>query len=460
MQQLDALVGRSSRAASIIWACVTLAVAATVWLLLKDTGAIPPEFYQAEPGTIVPFAFTSVVIVWLVLGALLFALRSQTVRETRGFKLVCAAAALILYANVFREHTNYGDYGEYIQAAVNLESHAPFHGRYLYPPFFATLLSHMLPAYEGQIFYLLWTLNLLSVGLFAFLLCALLERYGFAPRAAAGCIFAFVAINVPMLRTLAYVQVNFFVVNAIFLSILWYPRHIILSALALAFAAHLKISPCMLALPFLLCRDWRWLLAFALGLGIFAAPTLLEFGPEPFLSSFKNVQDIYSANGGVFRENSVDSLFRSGMIIGLVSPKYADSLVRAGRAVLIVLGVAALWRALRWRPFAPSGEAGAVVLNAAPVLMLTMMVVSPLMWEHHPVFAALPFLVMLRRVSSPGEWVAYGFALFLIYYVPTFDFYPWSYGRLVGAVTLLVLMVKTSSAGQRGTFEVIRRAAA
>jgi hypothetical protein len=67
---------------------------------------------------------------------------------------------------------------------------------------------------------------------------------------------------------------------------------------------------------------------------------------------------------------------------------------------------------------------------------------------------------MLRRVSSPGEWVAYGFALFLIYYVPTFDFYPWSYGRLVGAVTLLVLMVKTSSAGQRGTFEVIRRAAA
>lgn len=460
MQQLDALVERGCRLASIIWTGVTLAVIAWIVLLLKGTGAIPPEFYQAEPGTSVQLAVTTVVIVWIALGILLFLLRNSALRASHGFQVLCAAATLILYANVFREHSNYGDYGDYIQAAQNLSAHMPFHGRYLYPPLFAHLLSLLLPDYAGDIFYLLWTVNLLSVGLFAFLLCALLQRYGFSQRAAAVCVFAFAAINVPMLRTLAYVQVNFFVVNAIFLALLWYPRHRILSALALALAAHFKISPCLLALPLLLCWDWRWLAAFGFGLALLAAPTLREHGIDPFLSSLANLQNIYSANGGVFRENSVDSLLRSAVILGFSSLQTATLLIQISRGALMALGVVALVRAIRSRAFFDTTGSSALVFNAVPPLMLTMMVVSPLMWEHHPVFAALPFLVMLRRMSSPGEWVAYGFALFLTYYVPTFDFYPWSYGRLVGAVTLLVLMVKTSSAGQKGTFEVIRGAAA
>jgi hypothetical protein len=81
-----------------------------------------------------------------------------------------------------------------------------------------------------------------------------------------------------------------------------------------------------------------------------------------------------------------------------------------------------------------------VVLDAVPVLLLFMLLGSPLVWEHHPVFVALPYLLMLKVLEGPTEYGLYGLAYFLEYLLPTFDFFPWSFGRLLSPLILLGLI--------------------
>ncbi|HUE99934.1 MAG TPA: hypothetical protein VMN99_11810 [Anaerolineales bacterium] len=43
-------------------------------------------------------------------------------------------------------------------------------------------------------------------------------------------------------------------------------------------------------------------------------------------------------------------------------------------------------------------------------------------------------------MGFPGEWTLYGTVYLLVFLTPTFDYFPWSYGRLVGILILLVLL--------------------
>ena len=40
----------------------------------------------------------------------------------------------------------------------------------------------------------------------------------------------------------------------------------------------------------------------------------------------------------------------------------------------------------------------------------------------------------------PGQWIWFGVAYLLEFIIPTFDFYPWSYGRLIAPLIILGLM--------------------
>src|SRR5262245_15325904 len=53
-----------------------------------------------------------------------------------------------------------------------------------------------------------------------------------------------------------------------------------------------------------------------------------------------------------------------------------------------------------------------------------MVLASPLVWEHHPVFVGLPFRVITRRLSAPGEWVAYSLAYCLVFLLPAVRLLP------------------------------------
>ena len=194
-------------------------------------------------------------------------------------------------------------------------------------------------------------------------------------------------------------------------------------------AAQLKISPATLAIAFLLDRDRKWLAWFSTATLAIVGLTIVVVGPTPYVDLWHNLQHVYEANPISFRDTSVDSFVRATAVVSGANP---DGLGTVGtvwtlKRLPVVVCLALAWRNRTHGTYVATGVSGAAALNAAPALLMLMVLVSPLMWEHHGVFAILPFLVAAGRVEGPGEWAVFLTAYFVVFLLPTFDYYPWSY---------------------------------
>lgn len=170
----------------------------------------------------------------------------------------------LVYVNLLRERVNYGDIDFYVEAAQALHKGAALPDTYLYPLLWVSILEIAAPLKQEGIFLFAWLLNVAALFGAYFILAKTLRVYGFSPNLAALTTFAFLLVNVPLLRTLLYGQVNLIVLDGMLLSLIWYRRAPFLSALAMTIAVQMKISPIVLVLAVLLERDWRWLAWFAL----------------------------------------------------------------------------------------------------------------------------------------------------------------------------------------------------
>jgi hypothetical protein len=447
--------------AALVWCAITVAAVAAA---LGVYGARGVEglraIIQQGPLSDVTITFLSAALAWLLAGAFLLLLARGRINRDNAVTAACFFAVALLYVNFLRERVVYGDILDYIKAAANLYHGEHLHARYLYPPLWAMLLEPLVPLGWRAMFDICWLLNALSLFAFFFLLHATLTRYGFSARLAAIVTAVFLLVNVPVIRTLCYVQVNIHVMNLILAALLLYPRSIVLSALAMSLAVHVKASPAALVLAFLVAKDWRWLAWFAgFTLGVFGL-TVAVGGISPYRDFLANVGALYGAGDPSFRENSIDSFVRALF----ASIGAGESPVRYFAVPLKILAAAAafavLARNVRRETFLEGGEAhlegGAArrrVWNALPALLPLMMLLSPLIWEHHGVFLALPFLVILKKLSSAAEWTVFGAAYFLAFLMPTFDFFPWSYGRLLSIFAWLWLAWRVSGrAGMSAAF--------
>jgi hypothetical protein len=137
-----------------------------------------------------------------------------------------------------------------------------------------------------------------------------LERYGYSNRLAVTITVLFMLVNTPLHRTLGYVQVNLLTMVLVMLGVLYFPKNIFLSALALALAVHLKTSPAALVLAFLLERNWRWVAWFALSFLVIALiPVALE-GIKPYFDYVTNIGILTHITDTNFHDTSFDSFFR------------------------------------------------------------------------------------------------------------------------------------------------------
>jgi len=429
-----------------LWTAVTMAflVVNGVLLVVKGPGVFS-DLVQVGPVSGLKLTYSAVGLVWLSSGLVLALLRKPAFRTRFGLVTICSFLVLALYANVLRERSEYPDAGDYMRAAFDLSEGRPLHERYIYPPLLAAACELLVPLGRGGMRTALWVGNVVAVGAFAALLSLTLVRYGFERLVSACLVVVFLSANVPVLRTLVYGQVNLHVVNLILLALLAYPRFPVWSALALALAVHLKSSPVVLVLPFLTERNGRWTAAFVAWLGAVAAAIYAVHGVQPFLDFLHNARGVYGWADLSFRENSIDSFLRStAAVMGgpfAVLDLPPARLVAKAAVLATALAVAgiATWRGAFVSPRGPGSD----VLNGWPALSVLMVLASPLVWEHHPVFVALPFLVVTRRLQAPGEWAAYTLVYLLVFLLPTFDFYPWSFGRLTGLLVLLALLYRT-----------------
>ena len=429
---------RSARPALIVWAALSLLVAASLWVIYLRLGSGGFEVFIQQPPLInLPVSLASVALVWLSAGALLFLLQSGSISKpglltVSGFFIVCWS-----YLNFLSERWRYGDYTYYFDAAATMYRNEPLHDAYFYPPLWATLTQFLVPTGEQTFFMVLWLLDFVSFALFYFVLHRILVRYGFGQGFAAVVATLFMLANAPLLRTLVYVQVNLHTLNLILLSLLLYPRRPLLSALSLALAVHLKGSPAVLVLAFLLERDWRWLAWFAAGLLAIAGITVLTDGIPPFLDVLSHWQGLALSDNTIYHDTSFDSFLRSAAQFVHVDLLWTRVLSYSAKALLAAASILIMLRSARNRSFLAPHEAGAQMLNAVPPLFILLTLSAPVVWEHHGVFLTLSFLLMLKRLETAHEWLWFGFAYLLEFLLPTFDFFPWSFGRLVAPMLIL-----------------------
>jgi hypothetical protein len=394
---------------------------------------------QEGPISDLALTFYAAAAAWLVLGAFVVLLALGRIDSESAVAAACFLAVSLLYLGFIRERVRYGDVADYVHAANSLVRGEHLPARYLYPPFWATLLRGLVPHGTRTIFDVLWISNLLSLFALFFLLRATLRRYGFPDRLAALATAGFLLVNVPVVRTLGYVQVNFHVLNLMLAAILLYPRTAALSALALALAAHLKVSPMALVAAFVVARDWRWLAWFVFFAAAIAGWTVAVSGAYPYRDFLTNAAGLWSRDEPSFRQFSIDSFVQAIFVALDRGYDLMPYVVFPVKIAAAAAGIAAALAHRARRAFADAAGAEGAVLNAAPALFVLMVLLQPIAWPHHCVFLAVPFLVVMKRLDTEAEWIVFGAAYFLVFLMPVHDFYPWSYGRLAALVVWLAL---------------------
>ncbi len=409
---------------------------------------------QTGPFSIKEQTLVCVAIIWLSWGAGLLLLNKWRRQPERFLGVLGSLFILLLYVNFLRENLHYGDVGAYIGAASDLHDGRPFHSRYLSPPLVATLCQPLLWLGVQGLAGAFWLANIVSLVAFFWLLKATLSRYAFGWRLSLAITVLFMVLNVPILRTLVYAQINLHVTNLILLAVLLFPRHRVLSALSLAVAASLKTTPLVLAVPFLWTRDRKWILTFVAGVAALTGATALFYGWAPFAEFLHNSRNVYAVTGINFRENSVDSLIRS--TASLWGRDVQPVMLLLLKVPVLALIAATAISNGRHSTFVDDESTGSKLLNVVPALLILMLLASPLVWEHHAVFVSLPFLVITKMLDSPLAWTWFSLAYALEFLMPTFDFYPWSFGRLAAPLILTGLMLRYSGRKEAAWFVGMR----
>jgi hypothetical protein len=432
---------QSLQTAFKLWLGITLMVIFSLAFICFRNGVTGFHlFIQQWPLSNLAVTLAATALTWLLLGALLYLLANQKIHsgniwQTAGFFLV-----LFIYLGILRERFRYGDYHYYLEAATALAKGQPLPDSYLYLPLWATLLQFLVPLGDQGFMIVLWTVNLFALAVFYFLLIAVLQRYGFPHPLSIIITVLFLLINTPLMRTLGFIQVNLLTLNLILLSLLAYPRHEFFSALALALAIHLKTSPAVLALAFLLEFNWRWLFWFAVSFFTIGLFPISIHGVSPYLQYLTNAFQLTQIPDTNFHDTSFDSFLRFLNPFFGIQIAQTRLMALAAKALLLVAALAVMMRTIRNFTFSQENR----MLNAFPPLLVLMTLASPIVWDHHGIFLTLSFLLMLKRLHAPSDWMWFGAAYFLEFVLPSFDFFPWSYGRLLSPLIILILMWRIS----------------
>jgi len=294
----------------------------------------------------------------------------------------------------------------------------------------------------------------------AFLLCYRFARgVGLQSIPALALVTAMFLFNTPLIRTLRHGQVNLWVLNSVLLATLLIDNYPIISGLAVALGGHIKLYPLVFCLPWAVTKRWRALLGAVVGL--FAIVLIQTKGGQnwqlwhQFLAFFKSFP-----TGTRFRDNSLYSIaYNLLRLTGLLGQHAADlQAVVRGVGAIATLAILAwfFWRFIeREKVFSAADTAGDPNANNAgstfrlyghlmDALALALLV-PPVVWEHHYVLAMPIALWAIATRWRDKSWQV-GIGAFLIFVLPTFDVFPFSYHRVIG---LLMLLHLTSPTAQR-----------
>jgi hypothetical protein len=425
-----------------IWLIITLLVIVSLIAIYLRNGMDGINlFIQQWPLSDLSITLASTSLTWILLGVLIHLLAYEKINRENVWVVSGFFIVIFLYLNIFRERFRYGDYHYYLEAAIALANGQTLPDTYLYLPLWATLIQFLVPLGDSGVLTILWILNIFALSAFYFLLIRILQRYNFSQHLATAITILFLLINTPLLRTLGFVQVNLLVIDLILLSLLTYPKNNFLSALTLALAIHLKTSPAVLVLAFLLEFNWKWLIWFAITFILIGLFPIAINGTYPYFDYINNAIFLTQIPDTNFHDTSFDSFLRFLNPFLGIQIEQTRIIVLLMKVLLLITALIVMAKTIKQKSFSQENK----MLNAVPSLFILMMLASPIVWDHHGIFVTLSFLLLFKRIDNPNHWLIFAFAYFFEFMLPSFDFFPWSYGRLLAPLIILYLIWQTSN---------------
>lgn len=223
----------------------------------------------------------------------------------------------------------------------------------------------------------------------------ILMPHGVSRRWAAVAVLPLAAVLEPVRATLYYGQINLLLMALVMVDCLT-PRPRWPRGMLVGLAAAIKLTPAGFVLFFLLRRDFRAVVAAAVGFGVTTAIGFL----------FAGADSVRYWSGELFATGRIGTPHYAG------NQSLLGALARFGigppiRTIVWLIGVAVImWLAVRAMRKAAGNPRLALVFNALAVL-----VVSPVSWSHHwvwilPILAVLPWrpVVAAVFVAAPQWW--------------------------------------------------------
>jgi hypothetical protein len=362
----------------------------------------------------------------------------------------------LLFLMQFVEHSvKSPDYLNYEQGAKDmLDGINPYlAGRYLYPPFLGQLIGAAFLILRNAavaikpgigeitvwnvVFYFYQCMQFFLV-ILAFWLCYRIVRIFCKNRFYSILLVTTLLIfNNPLIRTIRHNQINILVLDLLMLTILLATKRPWLSGALNSIACHIKLYPFVLFLPWIIQRRLRPIIATLFAFGVIAGIQLttkngMQYWLD-FLTFFRKFPQT-----DYFRDNSVHSVIYN-VLHFLTLPFQARSerlLVVTQCLCLVIAVVLVVLFSIRWRRMTFETENGLIpLLESLPLILL----ISPLVWEHHYVLLMPYTLWVLSRKSAEQNRLAF-IGAFLVFAIPTFDLFPLSFNRITG----LILMLRSS----------------
>jgi len=368
-----------------------------------------------------------------------------------------AFACLIWFSEYSAISYDFSAYQTSAEALLQGQSPYGHSPAYIYPPLLAYIVTFLYKTvqwisvnifstqlkpkeYFFLVFYLFqviqYGLTLVSYGL-AYLLARSLNHTKYSAALLVTLLFL---ANLPLLRNFRMNQVNLWVLIVLLLAILLADRNPILAGAMVAIGAHLKIYPLIILLPWLISRKWLAVTSAVLsGIVIFLAQVFIHNGWNHWVSFINYIQNV--EQGEALRNNSLHSL--AWNLSNLLLPRSNAQIVSTS-TTLLVLGITALlvaWivnRTLQ-RMRAPELTPRDQFLGNFMDTIILMFLISPSVWDHHYV-AAIPLAVWAATVRIDQLVGLVGLGLVLIFWVPTFDVFFFSYVRLAGIILLMIAL--------------------
>lgn len=249
--------------------------------------------------------------------------------------------------------------------------------------------------------------------------------------------------NNPLWRTVEYNQINTYLLNIVIIVILYVSSHPLWSGAAIALGGHIKLYPLLFLVPSTIVKGWK---VIAGVVSTFIGIMLLQTGfgknwlPwQQFVEFYRSIGLITWTNKAL-RENSIHSLlYNTTHQLELILGKDGipnENLVMMGVALVnIIFAIWFVWRYLKWRRI--YRDQSSLLLRVLCMdTLAAMLLFSPLVWEHHYIII-MPFSLWIMITLGNRYPLQVGLSHLLIYMLPTFDIYPFSYHRLAGLLLLL-----------------------